>query len=66
MAQFAYNSSKNATTNKLLFYINYGKYPEIIRTPQDCKAWAQQAAISVTQIHKFHKQLSMDINFLAK
>jgi hypothetical protein len=65
MAQFAYNSASTETTKVSPFFANYGFEPEAYRTPRTSEYAAQRAILSVENIKELHKQLSMDIQFLA-
>jgi hypothetical protein len=65
MAQFAYNSASTETTKVSPFFANYGFEPEAYRTPRTSAYAAQRALLSVENIKELHRQLSMDIQFLA-
>ncbi|RJE17397.1 hypothetical protein PHISCL_10266 [Aspergillus sclerotialis] len=63
LAQFAYNSSKNATTGTTPFFANYGREPEIERTPLKAMNRIQEAEILVEQLKNLHEALRKDIEF---
>jgi len=65
LAQFAYNSAKQETTQISPFFANYGFKTELYRQELLDTVLAQKAHITVEQLKALHQQLSRDIAFIA-
>ena len=65
LAQFAYNSAKQETTQVSPFFANYSFEPELYRQQLLDTVLAQKAHITVEQLKALHQQLSRDIAFIA-
>ncbi|KAL2010988.1 hypothetical protein VTN00DRAFT_3706 [Thermoascus crustaceus] len=65
MAQFAYNSAKNETTQESLFYANYRFELSAYQEPKPDKVLAQKGILRADQLQELHQQLNLDIQFIA-
>ncbi|KAL2004449.1 hypothetical protein VTN00DRAFT_5204 [Thermoascus crustaceus] len=65
MAQFAYNSAKNETTQESPFYANYGFEPSAYQELKPDKVLAQKGILRADQLRELHQQLNLDIQFIA-
>jgi hypothetical protein len=64
VAQFAYNSSKNATTGMTPFFANRGREPTIDKLPIEIQQQSHDARLSAERMKDLHKILRMDIEFM--
>jgi hypothetical protein len=64
VAQFAYNSSKNATTGMTPFFANRGREPTIDRLPIEIQQQSHDGRLSAERMKDLHKILQMDIEFM--
>ncbi|KAL1960957.1 hypothetical protein VTO42DRAFT_4845 [Malbranchea cinnamomea] len=64
LAQIAYNSSKNTTTGVTPFFANYGREPEIERSPLEVTHRSHEGQISAQRLKDVHCLLRLDIEFL--
>src|SRR5438477_6555436 len=65
LAQFAYNSTENCTTNMSPFYANYGYNPEPYRDVIDKAGTSLDADTTARKIKGLQEQLRRDISFYA-
>lgn len=65
MAEFAYNSSKNATTGHSPFYANYGFEPSLVHVELPHRD-APDATLTKDTIVRLQAELSTDLTFLSR
>ncbi|KAF4306721.1 hypothetical protein GTA08_BOTSDO05973 [Botryosphaeria dothidea] len=65
MAQFAYNSAKQESTNVSPFFANYGFEPDAYREAIPSRKLAQQGVLKAEQLKELHKAISLDLEHTA-
>ena len=60
-----YNTSINATTGQTLFFTNHRYNVNLFLESKEVTVLAEQAKITVNNMHKLHKKLKADIEFLS-
>jgi len=66
IAQFAFNSAFNETTQTTLFEANYGYIPSAYYEPIKYESIAPSAEKSADSIKQLHRQMNLDIKFINK
>ena len=64
MAQFAYNSSKQESTNESPFFANYGFELEAYRETIPSRKLAQSGILKAEQLKELYKAISLDLEYV--
>ena len=56
MAQFMFNNSTSVTRISL-FYVNFGKHPNIIKEPKGLKLITKKANISIDRMKELYNEM---------
>ena len=65
MAQFVFNNSTSVTRISL-FYVNFSKYPNIIKEPKGLKPIVEKANVSINRMKELHDMMQYKLEFISE
>ena len=65
LTQFTFNNYASVTSISL-FYINYGRHPNITQDPRGMKPIAEKANVTVQHLQELHKTLQQELQFIVQ